>query len=140
MHSEKSNFKPMLWNCKKHGCFNENARLDFSVFYNSLPGSNSFSDVDAITEYCGNGLLIEWKSSLSPLPKGQEIMFKRLTKGKVLTVLWVVGDHKMNVSHTTIIFDGKFHETPAESLDDLNHIIKRWVSWSSENVRFGGHQ
>lgn len=140
MENKKSNFKPMLWNCVKQGCFNENGRLKFGVFYDALPKNNSFSDLDAITEYCGNALAIEWKSTPSPLPDGQRIMFERLTKGKLFTVLWVVGDHKMNANKTTIIFDGKFYPTTAKNTEDLNNIIKRWVSWSSDNVRFGGYR
>lgn len=132
-------FKPLKWNCETDGCFNAANRLDFSAFYSSLPGKMSFTDADGLAEYCGNGLLMEWKSTSSPLPTGQAIAYERLTRGKILTVLWIVGESKtMRADKVTVIFDGKYYNTPAKSTEDLNNIIKRWVSWSSSNVRFGG--
>lgn len=136
-------FKKMLWDCNKQGCFNTEKRLKFNEFYDALPGKISFSDVDGITEYCGNGLLIEWKGydsdevpSDNIIPIAQQIMFKRLTRGGVLSTIFVAGDARdMSVKFISKVIKGDWYEWEKSSLDDLRTTISKWAKWSEANSK-----
>lgn len=129
-------FRPLQYDCKQQGCFNEKHRLKFGVFYGSLPGSISFSDVDAITEVAGNALIIEWKAKPGVLPLGQKIMFERLTTGKVISALCVAGDAEtMSATHIAKFFDGFMTPWKEATTKELNDTIKRWADWSQCNSR-----
>ena len=95
MHSPKLGYNPLRWNCAERGCFNTLKRPKIEVFAEALPKRMAFSDVDAITEYRGHFLMMEWKSYRGDIPTGQRIMFERLTVPKRDTTVFVgfVGDH-----------------------------------------------
>jgi hypothetical protein len=132
-------FKPLRWDCDKDGCFNKKHRLDFSAFYTALPNRISFSDVDGIVEIAGNGLMLEWKDRPAALPKGQEIMFKRLSKGAALSVLCLAGDAStMTVTHCGRWFDGNWRPWEVSTTADVNMHIRKWVVWANRHPRFGG--
>tara|TARA_R110000868_G_scaffold305823_1_gene566847 strand:- start:412 stop:819 length:408 start_codon:yes stop_codon:yes gene_type:complete len=129
-----AHFRPMQWVCSKDGCFNDKHRLDFSEFYDALPGRISFSDVDAITEVNSHALIMEWKSRLGNLPAGQRIMFERLTKGKTFSVLCVVKDpNTHSVTHVGKFFDGKWHGWFVGTNEDVFNSIKKWAGWAQSN-------
>lgn len=129
-------FKPLEWDCEKRGCFNKKQRLKFSVFYDSLPGKNSFTDIDAITEYKGNALILEWKSAPNNIPPGQDIMFRQITKGKMLSVICVAGDAEtMKATHTAAYFNGAWRDWKVTTTAELNLKIQKWVEWSKRNSR-----
>jgi hypothetical protein len=81
----------LRWNCEKQGCFNRVKRPKIEVFDDCLPGKIEFGDVDAIVEIKGRALILEWKPS-QEIGKGQQIMWTRLTRDKVLTAFVVAGD------------------------------------------------
>jgi hypothetical protein len=126
-----AHFKRMRWVCAERGCFNEKHRLNFAEFYDALPGRISFTDIDAITEVEGKALMMEWKSRLGDLPAGQRIMFERLTRGKVFSVLCVVKDPNTNaVTHIGKYFDGRWHGWHVGTNGDVFQSIKRWAEWA----------
>lgn len=132
-----SGYNPMHYNCERQGCFNKMRRPKIEVFADCFPGKISFGDIDAIVEICGKGLLLEWKSYADSLPMGQRIMYSRLTKGTLLSVVCVHGDAEtMAVYHIAFVFDGQWHDWHESSLDDLKKTIRSWVEWAQmENRR-----
>lgn len=132
-----ANFKPLAWKCERDGCFNTKNRLKFEVFYSALPGRISFTDIDAITEYCGNALMLEWKKLPGELPTGQRILFQRITKGRSISAICVAGDAEtMTVTHVGRWFDGKWYDWQEETTCGLKIRISNWASWSSSNPRW----
>lgn len=122
----------MQWNCSNNGCFNQKHRLDFGVFYDSLPGRISFTDIDGIVEVSGYALMLEWKSNPGELKTGQRIMFERITRQEKVSVLCLAGDAEtMTVTHCAGYFDGKkVIEWEPCDLTKANALIREWVSWA----------
>lgn len=118
----------MRWKCEKDGCFNEKKRLKLGSLAQALPGSCQFSDVDAICEYRGRFLLIEWKSREGALPLGQQILFQQLTRQSEKTIVFVVaGDAEdMSVDAICFVYQGDVSEWQQCSLDVLLGFIKDW--------------
>lgn len=135
----KVGFNPLHYSCEMQGCFNKKHRLKFEVFFESLPGRISFTDIDGITEVAGNALMIEWKSKPGSLPTGQRIMFERITKGQMISVICVAGDaQNMNATHFAKVFNGKVYPWNNCSIEDVNRTIKNWSIWAKEHPRFRG--
>jgi hypothetical protein len=126
----------MRWKCDEHGCFNEKCRLKFEELETALPGKKSFTDVDALTEAYGNGLLIEWKDEPNPLGYAQSTTYGRLTLGRVLTAIVVAGNAEtMTVTHMGYFLDGVWHNWKPATTDDLRRQISRWHDWAEANSR-----
>jgi hypothetical protein len=122
---------PMRWDCDKRGCFNIKRRPKIEVFCGCFPGRISFGDVDGIVEINGYGLMLEWKSDTTKPTTGQRIMYERITKNKLITVLLVVGNAEtMEVSHYGIFFQGIQTPLIKANLDDVKTRIKKWVIWA----------
>mgnify|MGYP001582758060 CR=1 FL=1 len=122
---------PLRWDCRTDGCFNSKRRPKIDQLARFLPGSCQFGDIDACAEVNGRELRIEWKSAPGPLPKGQEIAFRRLSASSIVTVLCVAGDAEtMNVSHVGIWHLGRW--TPWGQCDfaGLGRRIERWGAWA----------
>lgn len=131
-------FNPLRWKCETRGCFNELQRPKIEIFAADLPGRIAFSDVDAVTEVAGNALCLEWKSDVMPIPTGQRIMWERLTRTKMLSVLCVVGDAgTMEVSHTARFFAGSWFGWRQDSTEGLHKAIQDWAAWAQANPRIG---
>lgn len=127
-------YNTMRWDCTQKGCFNTHRRPKIEVFSDLFPGRISFGDVDAIVEINGNALLLEWKSDRNDLPKGQEIMYKRLTRSSPLSVLVVVGDAStMAVTAMGDFFRGNYTPVRPCSIDDVRAAIASWVACAQAN-------
>lgn len=87
---------PLRWNCSVHGCFNVKRRPKIELFSKFLPGDTSFGDVDALHEYRGRYIALEWKhytdTQLPPIrvPEGQNRTFCALTRELRGRFLWIV--------------------------------------------------
>lgn len=127
-------FNPMRWDCDNgRNCFNKKMRPKIEVFSECFPGRINFGDVDGIVEINSFGLMLEWKTKTNKPATGQRIMYERLTKTGILTVLFVVGSAEtMLVSHMGIFFKGKQTELKEANLDDVKNKIKSWVSWAKK--------
>lgn len=129
----------LRWDCQRDGCFNVKHRLKFGAFAEAMPGKISFTDVDAITEYCGRALMLEWKSAPDALPVGQKIMFQRLTRDMTVSVLCVAGDAEtMTATHVAAWWAGNWHAWKPATTADLNTRIKNWFDWSARHSRLHG--
>lgn len=130
----------MKWDCNIDGCFNKKRRLKFKKLSDSVSG---YTDIDGIVEKCGNGLMIEWKGySKTSLPDNsiindaQQILFRNLTKGKMISVICVAGNAEdMSVRAMCSVVDGRFGKWRFATLDDLNKSIEEWAEWSKQNSR-----
>ena len=130
LFQKPTGFNPLRWNCSERGCFNTLKRPKIEFLAEALPGRMAFSDVDAITEYCGNFLMLEWKSHVGPIPTGQRIMFERLTKpGRCTTIFVVVGNAEtMEVTNCLVYNSGSASDWQDCTLDGLKQRIREWVS------------
>jgi hypothetical protein len=119
----------MRWDCKSQGCFNVRCRPKIEVFSDCFPGKINFGDVDGIVEYKGCFLLLEWKSEVAPLKKGQRLTYEALTRAGIgNTVLVVYGDAEtMEVTHLMTFYDGRASEIKRSSLAEVKKICKEWV-------------
>lgn len=119
------------WDCERQGCFNKVHRPRFEMLNDVLPGKIGFTDIDAIVEINGRGLMIEWKGIGVLIPKGQEIMFRRLTSRGALTVFVVEGHaYNMTVESLQAIDDGEIKPKVPATLDTLRDWIIYWVEWA----------
>ena len=128
---------PMRWDCNKGGpganCFNIKRRPKIEVFCDCFPGNISFGDVDGIVEINGRGLMLEWKTDTNKPQTGQRIMYERLTKTELITVLLVVGNAEtMEVSKMGTFFKGKQSALKNADLNAVKSRIKRWVTWAKQ--------
>lgn len=129
--SEDHGYNPMRWDCDRSGCFNIYRRPKIEVFHDCFPGRISFGDVDGIVEINGRGLMLEWKSQSIDIPQGQRIMYTRLTRGKLLTVLVLCGDpQSMEINYMGWFFDGKYTEPDRYDTEGVKSHIKSWVDWA----------
>ena len=126
----ENGYNPMRWDCNKQGCFNKKRRPKIEVFADCLPGKIAFTDIDGITEVNGRALVLECKTDPTPIPRGQAIMWHRLTKTGLLTVLCLAGDAEtMDVTHCKWCYKGVWDTTWAEAaLDDVKALIRQWVA------------
>lgn len=131
MSTPDNGYNPMRWDCNRRGCFNSLRRPKIEAFADCFPGRISFGDVDAIVEINGFALMLEWKSDTIDLPRGQQIMYRRITKGKRITVIVLCGcAETMRIDYMGWIFDGCSQEPERATLDDAKSAISAWVSWA----------
>lgn len=132
-------FNPLRWDCSKRGCFNTLKRPKIEFLAEALPRRMAFSDVDAITEYRGHILMIEWKSFVGPIPTGQNIMFMRITApGRMTRVVVVVGNAEtMEVTNCLVYADGRASPWEECTLDGLKDRIREWVNDVDEFTKAG---
>lgn len=127
--SNRSN--PMRWKCSPEHCFNRLKRPKIEVFAECFPGNIQMSDVDGEVEIKGHWLRLEWKAQGAPLPLGQEINYKELTKTTQTVVFIVYGDpENMTVSAFDIAWQGKMMIKQGASLDDLKARFVQWAIWA----------
>lgn len=137
--SAANGYNPLRWKCNERGCFNEKQRPKIEVFCEAFPGRVNFSDVDGIVEIAGNALMLEWKCAPMNITTGQRIMFERLTKGQMISVVCVAGDAEtMAVSHIGRFFDGKWHGWNVASREEVDVTLARWADWAKKHPRFRG--
>ena len=125
-------YNPMRWDCKKQGCFNVKRRPKIEVFSDCFPGRINFGDVDGIVEINGSALMLEWKTSIGgSLPKGQQIMYERITKDGMLTVMLIVGNAEtMECEKYSLFFKSKQCGWINANLEEIKSRIKQWVQWA----------
>ncbi len=95
------------------------------------------SDMDRIVEIAGRALVLEWKGPGGQIGLGQRIMWERLTRGKMLTVIAVEGDAKtMAVDKICHCWNGRWGEWINSSLLELNERLTNWAKWANANPVF----
>jgi len=128
--SHDNGANPMRWDCRTQGCFNLKKRPKIERFADCLPGRIAFTDVDGLTELCGNFLYLEWKSH-GDLGAGQRILFERMTALCPATVLVVEGDAEhMTVRTLRIAWDGTIGPPRTANIEDLRTAIREWSAWA----------
>jgi hypothetical protein len=127
-------FRSFGYDCSNQGCFNVKHRLRFGMFYDALPGRNSFSDLDAVTEICGNLLMLELKSKKGIIPTGQHLLFMNASVSKQVTALCLVGCMEpLGITHMKKYFHGRCTEWLPSSADHTYATIERWSAWARAN-------
>ena len=129
-----SGSNPMRWDCEKQGCFNKLKRPKIEQFSDCFPGRINFGDVDGIVEIAGRALLLEWKPGKDALRTGQRIMYERLTRDKLLSVILVCGNAEtMEISSFAQFCSGKQRPWKDGSMDDVKKWIRAWVAWAQKH-------
>jgi len=132
--AQVNGYNPLRWDCEKRGCFNKLKRPKIEMFADCFPGRINFGDVDAIVEINGKGLMLEWKEGRQELKTGQRLMYERLTKTKLLTILVVSGNaENMNVDGLMVWFAGKTDGWKLYDFNSLKQRIKNWVKWARKD-------
>jgi hypothetical protein len=125
------------WNCHEgQNCYSRKKRLKFDAFDTAgcLPRNAGFSDMDAITEIGGRGLLMEWKHPGAPILEAQRLLLLRLTKDRFLTAIFVWGDAEtMTVERYWVFWNGKQLDPVVGGFDKLCGRIKGWSRWAEAN-------
>jgi hypothetical protein len=126
---------PMRWDCTANGCFNTIMRPKIEVFADCFPRRISFSDVDGIVEINALFLMLEWKSS-QYIPRGQEILYARLTQTGRTTVFVVCGNAQtMEVFSAAIFSKSSNRGWKPYTLDELKQQFCRWSQWAERGGR-----
>ncbi len=121
----------MRWDCDKQGCFNRVCRPKIEVFSECFPGKINFGDIDGIVEINGIGLMLEWKGPNGSLRTAQEIMYKRLTKTGLLSVLVVIGDaEKMTTEKYCWFYRGKQSTWKPGNIEKVKEQMRSWANWA----------
>lgn len=125
--------RPLRWDCKQNGCYQELCAPRLEWFYDCFPGRISMSDVDGCVEIKGKFLWFEWKSVGGKLQRSQEIMYEQLIKkGNDFTVFVVSGNSQtMEVYSYEIFYGGHRHKYEGD-LDSLKAKITSWSEWAKK--------
>jgi hypothetical protein len=123
-------YNPLRWDCQKQGCFNRKKRPKIEEFAECLPGKISFGDIDGIVEIRGNFLVLEFKGS-PIIPKGQRILYQRLTRLAPFFVLVIEADiESMTVFGVSYVAKGCIEPQITMNLQELKEKIKSWADWA----------
>ena len=126
-------YNPMRWDCQTQGCFNKKKRPKIEEFADCLPGKIAFGDVDGIVEIKGNFLFLEFKEH-SNIPKGQQILYRRLTRLAPAIVLVIEADvETMDVFGVSYVASGRIEPQVLMNLQGLKDLIKSWSDWALKN-------
>lgn len=128
---------PMLHRCDIKGCFNIKKRPKIEIFAQCFPKKIGASDIDGVIEQNFRFMFIEWKSHLGELPKGQHILFERLTLRYEYTFVMVLcGDAEtMEITHMKRIYRGKFGDWEPMSTPGVLTAMSLWSDWTVAKIR-----
>lgn len=81
--------------------------------------------------------MLEWKTSVkAELPVGQRILYEKITRSGLVSVLIVIGcAETMVCEKSCVFFKGKQTEWVESALDQVKARIKNWVKWAQENQK-----
>ena len=126
-------YNPMLWDFQRQGCFNKKKRPKIEMLSECLPGKIAVSDIDGIIEISGNFLVLEFKEH-NHIPRGQQILFQRMTRNKPFFVLIIEADvETMTVYGVNYVADGKIEPQREMDLAGLKKAIAEWSEWAQKN-------
>ena len=130
---DNNGYNPMRWDCQAQGCFNKKKRPKIEEFADCLPGKIAFGDIDGIVEIRGNFLFLEFKEH-SNIPKGQQILYRRLTRLAPAIVLVIEADvETMDVFGVSYVSGGRIEPQVLMNLQGLKDVIKSWSDWALKN-------
>lgn len=128
-------YNPIWHECDRHGCYLVERNPKTEWFASCFRGKISISDMDKIVEVNGRALVLEWKGTGGVLRTAQIIMWERLTRGRMFTVMAVNGNPKtMEVDSYRWCRDGQWDKdwTPGGMLD-LQEQFTKWNDWAEKN-------
>lgn len=130
-------YNPMRWSCEKQGCFNKKKRPRIEMFAECLPGRIAVGDVDGLVEIEGNFLFLEFKEH-SSIPRGQQILFERLTRLAPSVVLVIEADiESMDIFGINYVSNGVIEPQTLMDRNGLKDVIRSWANWAREHPAIG---
>lgn len=129
---------PLRYRCAEQGCFNVKKRPKIEIFAGCFPRRCNFGDVDGLIELGGHGLLLEWKPAPVELSGGQSKTYRRLTIGRLLSVLVVAGDAEtMQATHRAGFVNGRWRPWKPATIEDVKQAMRLWAIWAEKNPKIG---
>lgn len=105
---------------------------DWGFLSPHLPGKIRVGDADGLLEIAGNVLLIEAKGPNAPIPEGQRIMYRRLSRRPGFCVLVVWGEAQQPI-RVRLYLSGDRHRDYPGGGATLEKIIRAWVRHALAN-------
>lgn len=113
-------------------------------FSSALSGRNGFSDVDAHTEICGHGLVLEFKQSFRSLNQGQVLKAIRQAKFQHTTTFFIEGETDLPKRWFYIYALGNGEYMVSDVREggylEIDSAIKSWEQRARKNslIEYGG--
>jgi hypothetical protein len=103
---------------------------DWGFLDKCFGGKIKVSDLDGIVERRGHFLVLETKKKGVSIPSGQRIMFERMAKTGLITVIVIWGD-KNATEEIQIYYPGCEAPTPkkAATNEDVQHVAEWWNNY-----------
>ena len=118
-------------NCETDGCYIKKMTPDWGFLDSSFSNKIRVGDIDGIVEANGKILILEWKTTGCEIPKGQEIMFKKITPFGQITVIVIWGDPEETVpTHSQSFFKKVISERKVADTNKIKDFCKRWEAWA----------
>jgi hypothetical protein len=117
--------------CETQGCYVKEQTPDWGFTDNAFSGKIRVTDIDGAVEANGHLLLLEWKGRGASIPKGQSIMFEKITRINHIVVFVINGDAKYSsCSHLSIYENGKITQDLDVNNEDLCEWCKKWENYA----------
>jgi len=114
-------------NCETHGCYIKTSTPDWGFLDSAFSNKIRVGDIDGIVEVKGRVLILEWKTTDTPIPKGQEIMFKNITSGEKITVIVIWGDPKETIpTDYQLFWNGIRIEKKPANAEIIKDFCRKW--------------
>jgi hypothetical protein len=104
---------------------------DWGFLDNSLPGKIKVSDIDGIVEINGKFLILETKNYGAAIPIGQKIMYEKLWKTGLFTIVYLWGEKSFVEEMQVLYPGGKNSPKKSATNDDFKKVVEWWVKQSS---------
>lgn len=136
--SNPEGWNPLRWSCAEGGCYNVKHRPKIELFAECFSGRINFGDIDAsLVEINSRALLMEWKSVLGEIPRGQARTYENLSRTGFMTISILVGNAEtMEVSKCAFYAYGRFTGWRDASLADVRALFSRWELYARSLPEF----
>lgn len=127
--------RTMRWDCRARGhCWVERFLPDLTLYDQCFPGRIGMTDADGVVEVNARFLMVEWKTGRA-IPRGQELMFERLTgKGDDWKVVVVDGNPATGETRGWCVFhNGQAAGWQDGDLDGLRTLFRQWADWAQSD-------
>jgi len=121
-------------NCETHGCYIKKMTPDWGFLDSSFSNKIRVGDIDGIVEANGKILILEWKTTGYEIPKGQEIMFKKISPPGQITVIVIWGNPEETVpTHFQHFYKGVISAKKCADANKIKDFCKRWETMARGN-------
>jgi hypothetical protein len=91
------------------------------------------ADIDGFVERNGNFLVLETKQIGVPIPYGQQITYRQLTRTKLFTILFLYGPKNEPQEFELWRPNGTILSKKKTDIAEVKTFISRWFEWASHH-------